>query len=199
MPSRASRVNLPGADDLYMKQYQLLFKSGQYRGCEDRCVFSSSCVHARHSLQRHPDSSFTAQVMESFKQLDSLELAGSELQPCLKQLLGKWLKENELTCSEELGDVARPIVCMTGKLHIIDRRALAPRFTKKAIDVYFPPEATNDFPVTIRVSKKQHAIVYLVIRYGLMPLHDLESGKYEALNGISTGASSCVDEEKNHS
>jgi clathrin heavy chain len=40
-----------------------------------------------------------------------------------------------------------------------------PPFAKKAVDVYFPPEAINDFPVTMQVSKK-HSIVYLVTKYG---------------------------------
>jgi clathrin heavy chain len=35
---------------------------------------------------------------------------------------------------------------------------LIPPFVKKAIGVYFPPEATNDFPVAMEVSKK-HGIV----------------------------------------
>ena len=37
-----------------------------------------------------------------------MELARPVLQQGRKQLLEKWLKENKLTCSEELGDVVRP-------------------------------------------------------------------------------------------
>ncbi len=40
--------------------------------------------------------------------LESLELARPVLLQGRKQLLEKWLKENKLTCSEELGDVVRP-------------------------------------------------------------------------------------------
>lgn len=32
------------------------------------------------------------------------------------------------------------------------RTATGPLFVKKAADVYFPPEATNDFPVSMQVS-----------------------------------------------
>ncbi|KAJ7107235.1 armadillo-type protein [Mycena crocata] len=39
--------------------------------------------------------------------LKSLELARAVLQHRRKQLLEKWLKENKLTCSEELGDIVR--------------------------------------------------------------------------------------------
>ena len=72
------------------------------------------------------------------------------------------------------------------QLHIveIDHQAADPVFTKKQIDVYFPPEATNDFPVAMQVSKK-HGIVYLVTKYGFIHLYDLESGACIYMNRIS--------------
>ena len=57
-------------------------------------------------------------------------------------------------------------------------------FTKKQIDVYFPPEATNDFPVAMQISKK-HGIVYLITKYGFIHLYDLESGACIYMNRIS--------------
>ncbi|KAF9258879.1 clathrin heavy chain [Marasmius fiardii PR-910] len=72
------------------------------------------------------------------------------------------------------------------KLHIveIDHTAPDPPFTKKAVDVYFPPEATNDFPVAMQVSLK-HGIIYLVTKYGFIHLYDLESGACVYMNRIS--------------
>jgi clathrin heavy chain len=72
------------------------------------------------------------------------------------------------------------------KLHIveIDHQASDPVFTKKQIDVFFPPEATNDFPVAMQVSKR-HGIVYLVTKYGFIHLYDLESGACLYINRIS--------------
>ncbi|KAJ7224497.1 hypothetical protein GGX14DRAFT_425944 [Mycena pura] len=72
------------------------------------------------------------------------------------------------------------------KLHVveIDHTAPDPPFVKKAVDVYFPPEATNDFPVAMQVSKK-HGIVYLVTKYGFIHLYDLESGACVYMNRIS--------------
>ncbi|THH15617.1 hypothetical protein EW146_g4889 [Bondarzewia mesenterica] len=72
------------------------------------------------------------------------------------------------------------------KLHVveIDHQAPDPVFTKKAVDVYFPPEATNDFPVAMQVSKK-HGIVYLATKYGFIHLYDLESGACIYMNRIS--------------
>ena len=66
----------------------------------------------------------------------------------------------------------------------IDHTAPDPPFVKKAVDVYFPPEATNDFPVAMQVSKK-HGIVYLVTKYGFIHLYDLESGACVYMNRIS--------------
>lgn len=72
------------------------------------------------------------------------------------------------------------------KLHIveIDHTAPDPPFSKKAVDVYFPPEATNDFPVAMQVSKK-HGIIFLVTKYGFIHLYDLESGACVYMNRIS--------------
>jgi len=117
----ASRANLPGADDLYVQQYQQLFSSGQYGEA------AKIAANSPRGILR------TSQVIESFKQapsppggmspilqyfgillekgelnhLESLELARPVLQQGRKQLLEKWLKENKLTCSEELGDIVR--------------------------------------------------------------------------------------------
>ncbi|CAK5273880.1 unnamed protein product [Mycena citricolor] len=72
------------------------------------------------------------------------------------------------------------------KLHVveIDHTAPDPPFVKKAVDVYFPPEATNDFPVAMQVSKK-HGIIYLVTKFGFIHLYDLESGACVYMNRIS--------------
>ncbi|KLO17941.1 clathrin heavy chain [Schizopora paradoxa] len=117
----ASRANLPGADDLYIKQYQVLFQSGQFNEA------AKIAANSPRGILR------TVQTIEAFKaapappgglspilqyfgillekgelnQLESLELARPVLQQGRKQLLEKWLKENKLTCSEELGDIVR--------------------------------------------------------------------------------------------
>ncbi|CED83796.1 clathrin heavy chain [Phaffia rhodozyma] len=72
------------------------------------------------------------------------------------------------------------------KLHIveIDHAASNPPFPKKAVDVFFPPEAANDFPVAMQISAK-HGIIYLVTKYGFIHLYDLESGACIYMNRIS--------------
>jgi clathrin heavy chain len=66
----------------------------------------------------------------------------------------------------------------------IDPPASEPPFVKKAVDVYFPPEATNDFPVAMQISKK-HGIIYLVTKYGFIHLYDLETAACVYMNRIS--------------
>lgn len=66
----------------------------------------------------------------------------------------------------------------------IDHQANLPTYAKKAVDVFFPPEATNDFPVAMQVSKR-YGIVYLVTKYGFIHLYDLETGTCIYMNRIS--------------
>lgn len=73
------------------------------------------------------------------------------------------------------------------KLHVveIDHQTGNPTFPKKAVDVYFPPEATNDFPVAMQVSQK-YSIIYLITKYGFIHLYDLETATCIFMNRISS-------------
>ncbi|XP_077570823.1 clathrin heavy chain 1 [Stigmatopora nigra] len=74
-----------------------------------------------------------------------------------------------------------------GKLHIIEvgqPSAGNQPFTKKAVDVFFPPEAQTDFPVAMQIGSK-HGVIYLITKYGYVHLYDLESGVCIYMNRIS--------------
>jgi clathrin heavy chain len=74
-----------------------------------------------------------------------------------------------------------------GKLHIIEvgnPPSGNQPFQKKAVDVFFPPEAQNDFPVAMQVSEK-HGVTYLITKYGYVHLYDIESGVCIYMNRIS--------------
>ena len=73
------------------------------------------------------------------------------------------------------------------KLHVveIDHQPTNPVFTKKAVDVYFPAEATNDFPVAMQISQK-YSIIYLVTKFGFIHLYDLETATCIFMNRISS-------------
>ncbi|KAH9902039.1 clathrin heavy chain [Xylariomycetidae sp. FL2044] len=82
------------------------------------------------------------------------------------------------------------------KLHIveIDHPEGNRPFQKKAVDIYFPPEATNDFPVAMQVSQK-YGIIYMVTKYGFIHLYELESGTTIFMNRISSETifTTCAD------
>uniref|UniRef100_A0A671RCS8 Clathrin heavy chain n=1 Tax=Sinocyclocheilus anshuiensis TaxID=1608454 RepID=A0A671RCS8_9TELE len=74
-----------------------------------------------------------------------------------------------------------------GKLHIIEvgqPQAGNQPFTKKAVDVFFPPEAQADFPVAMQIGTK-HGVIYLITKYGYFHMYDLESGVCIYMNRIS--------------
>ncbi|KAH7368368.1 clathrin heavy chain [Plectosphaerella cucumerina] len=83
------------------------------------------------------------------------------------------------------------------KLHVVevDHPESNPVFQKKAVDVYFPPEATNDFPVAMQVSQKYGAI-FMVTKYGFIHLYDLETGLCIFMNRISSDTifTTCSDD-----
>ncbi|KAI8807650.1 hypothetical protein BJ742DRAFT_811431 [Cladochytrium replicatum] len=74
----------------------------------------------------------------------------------------------------------------SSKLHIveIDHKEGNPVFQKRAVDVFFPPEAVGDFPVSQQVSKK-YGIIFVVTKYGFIHLYDLETGACIFMNRIS--------------
>ncbi|KAK2163986.1 hypothetical protein LSH36_71g06004 [Paralvinella palmiformis] len=74
-----------------------------------------------------------------------------------------------------------------GKLHVIEV-GTPPQgnqpYTKKAVDVFFPPEASNDFPVAMQIGEK-YDVIYLITKYGYIHLYDLETGTCIYMNRIS--------------
>lgn len=73
------------------------------------------------------------------------------------------------------------------QLHIIEV-GTAPTgnqpYAKKAVDVFFPPEAQNDFPVAMQVGPK-YDVIYLITKYGYIHLYDIETGTCIYMNRIS--------------
>ncbi|XP_045454128.1 clathrin heavy chain [Melitaea cinxia] len=75
-----------------------------------------------------------------------------------------------------------------GKLHIIEvgqTPAGNQPFPKKAVDVFFPAEAQNDFPVAMQVSPK-YDVIYLITKYGYIHMYDVETGTCIYMNRISS-------------
>ncbi|KAG9304457.1 hypothetical protein G9A89_020021 [Geosiphon pyriformis] len=72
------------------------------------------------------------------------------------------------------------------KLHVVevDHKQENPAYVKKAVDVFFPPEAKEDFPVGMQIGKK-YDIIYLLTKLGYIHLYDLESGTCIYMNRIT--------------
>jgi len=73
------------------------------------------------------------------------------------------------------------------KLYVIEvaKPDQNPTFQKRAVDIYFPPEAAADFPVAMQVSEK-YGVIYLVTKFGYIHLFDLETGAVIYRNRISS-------------
>lgn len=74
-----------------------------------------------------------------------------------------------------------------GELRIIEidpSQDQAVRYQKKIVDVFFPPDAVNDFPISVQVSEK-YGIVYVLTKYGFIHLYELETGSNLFVNRIT--------------
>ena len=73
-----------------------------------------------------------------------------------------------------------------GQMHIIeiDHVDGNPPFQKKVVDIFFPPDASNDFPISLQASNK-YGIVYILTKYGFIHLYDMESGANLFVNRIT--------------
>ncbi|PGH15681.1 hypothetical protein AJ79_02275 [Helicocarpus griseus UAMH5409] len=85
--------------------------------------------------------------------------------------------------------VSRPPTGGNGKLHIaeIDNQNPDKKYPKKAVEMFFPAEAPQDFPSSMQISKR-YDIAYIVTRYGFLHIYDLETGSCIFMHRISEGA-----------
>lgn len=119
----ASRGNLPGAEQLFSAQFQKLFQAGQYKDAA-RVAAESPGDTLRNAQtialfqrlpavpgQPSPLLQYFGALLERGKlnKVESLELVRPVLAQGRKELLENWLKEDKLECSEELGDLVKPI------------------------------------------------------------------------------------------
>ncbi|KAJ8613811.1 hypothetical protein CTAYLR_004926 [Chrysophaeum taylorii] len=117
----ASRLDLPGADDLYAAEFLRLLSVGDVAGAarlaadSPKGLLRTSETIARFQQvpgqpgQPQPVFQYFHALLEQGKlnALESLELAKPVLQQGRTQFLEKWLTEDKLECTEELGDLVR--------------------------------------------------------------------------------------------
>lgn len=119
----ACRANLPGADDLFNKQFQVLIQSGKYAEA------ARIAAEAPAGLLRTPQTinlfkSLPARVNEAppilqyfgalmergkLNKNESTELVRMVTSQGRKDLIEKWLKEDKLEWTDEIGELVRPL------------------------------------------------------------------------------------------
>eukprot|EP00931_Biecheleriopsis_adriatica_P053822 TRINITY_DN3159_c0_g1_i5.p1 TRINITY_DN3159_c0_g1~~TRINITY_DN3159_c0_g1_i5.p1 ORF type:complete len:1502 (+),score=433.83 TRINITY_DN3159_c0_g1_i5:139-4506(+) len=119
----ARRFGLPGADELFQRQFNHLFASGDYKGaaliaaqCKSGLLRTPQTIQQFKSVQapaggQSPILHYFSTLLEHNKlnAMESLELVQPVVQQGRKDLIEKWLKEDKLECTEELGDIVRPL------------------------------------------------------------------------------------------
>ncbi len=119
--SMASKNNLPGGEELFKAQFERLISAGDYKGAAAIAALShGDTLRSVTTIQRlqsiptipnqpSPLITYFGVLLEKVKlnKVESLELCRSVLQQGRKQLVLKWLVEDKLECSKQLGDEAR--------------------------------------------------------------------------------------------
>ena len=75
-----------------------------------------------------------------------------------------------------------------GKLHVIEVGQPAAGnqpYPKKAVDIFFSPDAANDFPVAMQASDKYN-VFYLITKYGFLHIYDVDTAACIFMNRISS-------------
>ncbi|THD27284.1 Clathrin heavy chain [Fasciola hepatica] len=117
----AARCNLPGAEDLFIRKFEALFQAGQYsEAAKIAANAPKGILRTPQTIQRFQQVATapgqTSALLQYFgilleqgqlNKFESLELCRPVLHQGRKQLLEKWLKEEKLECSEELGDLVK--------------------------------------------------------------------------------------------
>ena len=114
----AVRNNLPGAEQLFMQQFNNLMNQSDYKGAAKLAAESPQQVLRTPDTisrfqqapaapgQPSPILTYFGMLLEKGKlnAQESLELAKPVIQQGKQQLLQKWIGEDKLECTEELGD-----------------------------------------------------------------------------------------------
>nr|CAG4651561.1 EOG090X0064 [Triops cancriformis] len=117
----AVRNNLAGAEELFVRKFNALFTGGQYAeaakvaaNAPKGILRTPATIQKFQQVPAQPGT--TSPLLQYFgilldqgqlNKFESLELCRPVLAQGRKQLLEKWLKEDKLECSEELGDLVK--------------------------------------------------------------------------------------------
>jgi len=118
----AGRLNLPGAENLYMAEFERLIGAGQVVEAAKLVAASGNALRTPATIARfqqipaepgspQPVFQYFSTLLESgrLNEQESIELAKPVLQQGRPQLMEKWLKDDKIQCSEALGDQIMPV------------------------------------------------------------------------------------------
>lgn len=119
----AARSNLTGAEELFVRQFNVYFDNGQYvEAAKIAANGPKGILRTPQTIQKFQVvptvAGQTSPLLQYFgilldqgqlNKYESLELCRPVMQQGRKQLLEKWLKDDKLECSEELGDLVKPL------------------------------------------------------------------------------------------
>jgi len=119
----ARRFGLPGADELFQRQFTTMFASGDYKGaaavaaqCKSGLLRTPQTIQQFKSVTAQPGQpspllAYFSTLLEYGKlnALESVELCRPVVQQNRSELVEDWLKKDKLECTEELGDIVRPL------------------------------------------------------------------------------------------
>ena len=114
----AGRLGLPGAENLYAAEFERLISVGLVQDAARLVAASGAALRTPATIAQfqqipaepgapQPVFQYFSTLLESGKlnEQESIELAKPVLQQGRPQLMEKWLKDDKLTCSEQLGDL----------------------------------------------------------------------------------------------
>ncbi|KRX18795.1 Clathrin heavy chain 1 [Trichinella nelsoni] len=115
----AARCDLPGAEDLFVRKFNTLFNEQRYsEAAEIAAIAPKFILRTPQTIQKFQQVSkettganailqYFAILLDKSRlnKFETIELCRPVLLQNRVQLIEKWLKENKLECSEELGDL----------------------------------------------------------------------------------------------
>jgi clathrin heavy chain len=118
----ARRFRMPGADELFQQQFNRYFASGDFKNaslivaqCKGGALRSQQTIQQFKSVKAADGSSPLLHYFSTLLEYDklnayeSVELMRPVVAQGRKELVEKWLKEQKLECTEELGDIVKPM------------------------------------------------------------------------------------------
>jgi len=119
----ASRCNLPGAEELFVRQFNQLFQTGDFQSAARvaaeapagilRTPQTMQLFKASPGIpgQPSPILQYFSVLLETtvLNPIETLELARPLISQGRKEILERWLQQDKLGCSEELGDLVHQV------------------------------------------------------------------------------------------